>query len=322
MAQTLHRRRGLSTRGQTSPSFPRADLLHPPSGRLPPPCPSFPQTADCLHLWAHRPRGEGVTPKFASGRRTDGAGAARPVAELDSWNVRQDQQSVCLEVLGKERRSQILVDHRLRSHETSIVAPCHRDAAPASTDHHRTSSHERTDLVTPQHSLRLGARHDSSPGRSVPTDLPTPATRQRLSVVLRVDRSDKFRGRFECRIVRRDQGLGGQADHRTGPGGRSPRPAEASSRSCLESGRPGRREDRDETDRGRAALSSARRPDLGPIAVRDDQVVVLGQRRECVDGGPHMVLLDLGVGRLAPLEEGIATECSDNEHVSRPAWRP
>ena len=62
-------------------------------------------------------------------------------------------------------------------------------------------------------------------------------------------------------------------------------------------------------------------PDLGSVAVTDEQIVVLGERREGVRGRPDVAELDAGVGLFVAFEERVAAERDDDAHVSRPARR-
>jgi len=62
---------------------------------------------------------------------------------------------------------------------------------------------------------------------------------------------------------------------------------------------------------------------LRSVAVGDDDLVVLGERRERLHGAVDVVALGLGVGLLSPLEQGISAEGDDDSHVpTPPGWRP
>lgn len=54
-------------------------------------------------------------------------------------------------------------------------------------------------------------------------------------------------------------------------------------------------------------LDTFRQPDLWPVAVADEQLVLVRQRHEGC-GGAHMLKLDAGVRFLATSEQGIAAE--------------
>ena len=69
---------------------------------------------------------------------------------------------------------------------------------------------------------------------------------------------------------------------------------------------------------GVAGALERQQPDLRPVAVGDDQIVVSGQRGQGLDCGQDVLLLDLGDRRLPPLEQGIAAQGDHDAHLSRP----
>ena len=46
----------------------------------------------------------------------------------------------------------------------------------------------------------------------------------------------------------------------------------------------------------------------------DDDLVLLDERGQGLGGDPDVMLLDIGVGCLAALEEGVATQGNDDPH--------
>lgn len=63
-------------------------------------------------------------------------------------------------------------------------------------------------------------------------------------------------------------------------------------------------------------LDTFRQPDVWPVAVADEQLVLVRQRREGYCGGAHMLKLDTGVRFLATSEQGIAAEHDYQAHGS------
>jgi hypothetical protein len=57
-----------------------------------------------------------------------------------------------------------------------------------------------------------------------------------------------------------------------------------------------------------------KQPDLGAVAVGDDELVIAGQRSEGEGGGVDVRALVLGRRRLAPTQQGIAAEGDDDPH--------
>ena len=54
--------------------------------------------------------------------------------------------------------------------------------------------------------------------------------------------------------------------------------------------------------------------DLWAVVVSDHELVLARQRNQRRDGVCDVMLLDLGVGTLAPLEHGVAAEGDDDPH--------
>ena len=94
-------------------------------------------------------------------------------------------------------------------------------------------------------------------------------------------------------------------------------PARSGSRSCPRSARPGRRADRARPP-WYAAAWRASRPTCGPLPWDSTSSCSLGDGAS--DGGRLRMLrpLDLGGHRLAPLQQGVATERDDDSHVYPP----
>ena len=55
--------------------------------------------------------------------------------------------------------------------------------------------------------------------------------------------------------------------------------------------------------------------DLRPVAVGDEQLMLAGQRGERGDRAHDVRLLDVGVRRLAPLEQRVPAQRDDHPHV-------
>ena len=64
-------------------------------------------------------------------------------------------------------------------------------------------------------------------------------------------------------------------------------------------------------------------PDLRAVAVRDDELVLGGERgQRRAPPRRRWRSWTCGVRPLAPLQQGVAAEGDDDAHLSRPAWRP
>ena len=67
-------------------------------------------------------------------------------------------------------------------------------------------------------------------------------------------------------------------------------------------------------------------PHLGPVAVRQDQLVLARHRRQRRGGRLHVAPLRLGGHRLAPLQQRVAAQGHDHSHrgspITRQGWPP
>ena len=147
----------------------------------------------------------------------------------------------------------------------------------------------------------------------------SPASSRRLR--LAVDGTDEFGRCTPGGIVRRHQRLGHDAGHLAVGGDvleglEEPVPDHSLGLSAEDVERIRMRQ-----RRVPGALES-KEPDLGPIAMGDDELVVSHDGGERLDRGGDVMGLDLGVGRFAPLEQRIASEGHDDPHLSPPGWRP
>ena len=146
-------------------------------------------------------------------------------------------------------------------------------------------------------------------------DVPPRSAGQPAASVLVVERADELGRVGERRVVGADQGLADQARHLTAGQGVLERLEEPVADHALGLG-PQDVEGVGVGERGVLGALQGQQPDLGAVAVGDDQIVIAGQRGQGVGRGGDVVLLDLGVGGLAPLEQGVAAQGDDDPHVS------
>ena len=74
--------------------------------------------------------------------------------------------------------------------------------------------------------------------------------------------------------------------------------------------------------RGVARALKREQPDLRPITVGDDHIVVAGQRGQCLHRSQNVFLLDLGEWCLPALQQRVSSQSYNEPHFSRPSWPP
>ena len=127
------------------------------------------------------------------------SGGSAPVA-LDVGDVSKDDQPVGVELFGKQRGCQVLVDDRVDSVQTVAVGD-DGDAAAAGADDDASGSEEPFDRVQLDDRLRLRRRDDTSEVVPVACDRPAAALRELPCFTLGVDGTDRLRRVQEGGIV-------------------------------------------------------------------------------------------------------------------------
>eukprot|EP00961_Rhodomonas_salina_P016933 227929-Rhodomonas_salina.2 len=114
----------------------------------------------------------------------------------DPSAVGQDNEHVGVELVRQQRAAVVLVDHRFHAPQRARFVVSHRHAPPAARDGHQRHGRrsalgveERSHGLQLQDLKRLRRRHHSAVVRAVGLDDPPVLGRQRLSLVLRVDRA-------------------------------------------------------------------------------------------------------------------------------------
>ena len=204
---------------------------------------------------------------------TIGVAAGVPPVALDVRDIGEDDQPVGIELFGEQCGCEVLVDDRVDSVQTVAVGN-DGDAAPAGADDDAPGGEEPLDRVQLDDRLRLRRGDDTSEVAPVACDRPAAAFGELPCFTLGVDGADRFRRAQEGGIVGIDAHLRQQRRRRRaapelicgalGPG---------DSRSCpcaLSA---------EHVERVRRHVLvglclECEEPDLGPVAVRDDELVV------------------------------------------------
>ncbi len=147
---------------------------------------------------------------------------------------------------------------------------------------------------------------------SVGGDDPTAFGRETPCVLYAIHGSDRLRRRGKRGVLRVDDDLGEQGDDLT-PG---PRVRELSLEQVADHPFDLGTEDVERLGANvavRLALE-CEQADLRSITVHDHQSARIGEVREHLGGGAHVLALRLGIERLPASEERVAAECRDNQH--------
>jgi hypothetical protein len=156
---------------------------------------------------------------------------------------------------------------------------------------------------------------------SVGPDLPSPEAGKPPALLLGEHRAHELGRGAEGRVVGGHHGLADQADHLPAGEGVLERLQQEVADHPLGLG-PQHVERVGTRQVGVERALDGQHPDLGTVAVGDDQVVVVGQGCEGVHGHADVLLLGLGQGDLAPLEQGVAAHRHHQAHLSSRGWPP
>jgi hypothetical protein len=137
-----------------------------------------------------------------------------------------------------------------------------------------------------------------------------------LGVTAGVDRADELRGGGEGRIRSVDYGLRHHRDDGTGDAGVAQLLGEPVADHPLGLGTEGI-QGIGPGQGGIALALHGQEPDLGSVAVTDDQLVRGGERREGLRRALDVMVLNRGVGLVVALQQGVAAEGDHGQHASR-----
>lgn len=241
--------------------------------------------------------------------------------DLDRSYVSEEEKGIGIDQFCEERRRAILVDDRLDPSESAIFISHNRYPAAAGTNYAHSIREQTLDHPELDELARHRRGDDASPRLAVASDLPIALTGQLLSPGPVIDLADELRRAGERRITGAHDCLadeGGEASRRDSVSQGLCKPvADHSLGLCPED------VERIATRESLVGVAfDGEQTHLRPVAVRDNESVVSGERCERLDGPQDVVLLNLGVGTLAPLEQCVAAKSGDDSHISPQEWRP
>ncbi len=275
-----------------------------------------------LDLRPHRAgRQLGQEPLRLVGRQlTQLFGALCPEGAVHRRDLREDQQPRCAELPGEERRRSILVDDGVDALELSIP-PGDGNPTPATRDGDCPAADQRADRVELDDLERGGGGDDApKPAARVLHELPAPLPLQSLRLVAAVEGADRLRRPLEGVVTRIDHDVGEQTGDGSAGGGRELALDQGADFGlCLGDGEPERQR---RHLVGSALLAKQLVSDLGAVPVRDDDVALAHERRECPEGVPESSELLCSGAPFAGPHECVAAERDDEGHANRSRLRP
>jgi hypothetical protein len=221
----------------------------------------------------------------------------------------------------RSRASSALDAHQFPPGRHRLLCVLDRDAAAPGADHDAPTLEEPLERLEPEDALRQRRGHDAAEAFAVGLEHPALILGEPLGVLLRVDRPDRLRRIGEGGVVgvdlhqrekRRETLLERQlvpellldqvADH----------PLRLGSEQV----------ERVRVDLGVGGALQREEPDLRPVAVGDDELVVERKGRERLARDARVRALVLRRQRLAAPEQRVAAERDDDAHLSSRSWRP
>ena len=234
-----------------------------------------------FHLRAHRPGSEGLAAQLARCHPVEPALVSRPPVLVHAVDVRGHQEQVGIDLASEQLARQVLVDDRLDAPERSFLVrhPGRRDPSTAGADDEHAVLEQpanRPDLEDP---LRRRRRDDSAKLVSVALEDPPLLGGQGVGGGIVVDRSDELGRVGERRIVRID------LDHREDRGERDLGGQQVAELLLDEIADHSLRLGAEDVQGVRLDLLVGGRlqgeeADLGTVAVRQHELVMLGDRGE------------------------------------------
>ena len=133
--------------------------------------------------------------------------SCRAPAAIDTVDVGQQEEAICIDLTGKQSTGMILVDYRFDAVQAAVVGTADRNAAASDADDDDTARSQERDHAEPENCERPRGGHGPAPGGAVLHDRPAPLGRKTLRLVLRVDGADRLCGSGEGGILRIDDEL-------------------------------------------------------------------------------------------------------------------
>jgi calcium-translocating P-type ATPase len=253
------------------------------------------EPAGGLHLRTHGPGGKRHGAQFGCGCPADRMRAGGAVSADHGRDVGQYQQRVRADGDGQERRGEVLVQDGFDAVQAAPVVAGYRDAAAARADDDRAAAGQQFDLIQLDDPHGLGGGHDPAPGGAVLADGPAVPGRQRARGLLVVDGADELGGARHRGVIGRHHGAADQAGrpaagHRARESLRDPVPDHALGLRAEGVERVGPRE------RGIRGAFDREHADLRAVAVGDDELMPVKQRRDRGDRAGDVGFLDAGIG--------------------------
>ena len=246
-----------------------------------------------------------------------------PQSTIDGVGIGQDDEQIGLEFARQELGGEILVDHALDADQVPLLAGLvhGRDAAAAGGDHDRVALEQPFDRTQLEDPFGHRRRHHPSPLVAVLLEGPAFLLGQTVGVRFVVNGADELGRVLERRIAGIDLDHGQQGRER-------PLEREQVAQLLLDHvadhalGLGPEHVERVGLDLGVGGLLQRQQPHLRPIAMADDELMLLGDRGQRLARDAHVLALVLGSHRLPAPEERVAAEGGDDQHRPSPqAWR-
>ena len=277
-------------------------------------------------LRAHRPGRERARPQFGDRDLAQTALVGGPPPFVDGIHVGGHHEQVGVDLPGEQLAGEVLVDHGLDAAQRALLAgrPCGGDAAASGADHHDALVEQPTDRSDLEDPFRRRRGDDAAEMVAVALEHPTLLRDESLGGRVVVDRSHELGRVGEGRVGGVD--LDHREQRRQGHLGRQD-VAELLLDEVADHALGLRTE---HVERIRLDVLVRRglqreQSDLGSVAVRQDELMLLGDRREGTCGDADVASLGVFGHRLPALEERVAAERDQNSHAaifSSPASRP
>ncbi|CAI8779185.1 NAD-specific glutamate dehydrogenase [Pseudomonas sp. IT-232MI5] len=269
--------------------------------------------AGCLHLGPHRAGGE--TEAFEFVRVRFGNGFLRRLAVIDERrvDVGGDHQQVGFQLLGEQRRAQVLVDHRLNTLEITVLVIHGWNPAATGANHDAALVQQPLDRADFEDAFWPRTGDHAAEFVAIRSNRPAFFSSEFFRFGLVVDRADRFGRVLEGRILGVDFNLGQQggkrhfeieqvaqflfddvADHAFGFGTEHVQRVRAD-------GGVGRRLQRQQAD-------------LRAIAVGDDQLVAGMDLGDLLGGDADVGALIVSGHRFTTAEQGVTAQSYDDTH--------
>ncbi|CAI8896061.1 NAD-specific glutamate dehydrogenase [Pseudomonas sp. IT-P260] len=281
------------------------------------------ELASCLYLRPHGTGGKTEAFQFVRVRLGDGFLGWLAVIDECRVDVRGDHQQIGLQLLGEQRRAQILVDHRLDALEVTVLVVHRRNPAATSANHDAALVQQPLDRTDFEDAFWPRAGHHAAEFVTVRGDGPAFFCGELFCFGFLVDRADRFARVLEGRVLGVDFNLGQQggerhfevqqvaqflfdyvADHAFGFGTEHVQ--------------------RVRGDGGVRRRLQRQQADLRAIAMGDDQLVARMDLGDLLGGDADVGALVVSGHRLATAEQGVTAQSYDDTHnaiLSAEKWQ-